>query len=75
MVHPGLEYVNTAQDACAGVDLLLVLTEWEEFKGADPVSLAAAPTRAVVLDGRLVLDSDKWRAAGWEYHSLGRRTV
>jgi UDPglucose 6-dehydrogenase len=27
-----------------------------------------------VIDGRLVLDPDKWRAAGWELHALGRAT-
>jgi UDPglucose 6-dehydrogenase len=71
-IWPDLEYAATPEDACAGADLLLVLTEWAEFRGADPVSIADTIGAATVIDGRLVLDSDKWRAAGWQYHGLGR---
>jgi UDPglucose 6-dehydrogenase len=49
-----------------------VLTEWEEFAGMDPVSLVDIVRRPTVVDGRLVLDADKWRAAGWHFCALGR---
>jgi UDPglucose 6-dehydrogenase len=25
-----------------------------------------------IIDGRNMLDRDKWRAAGWRFHALGR---
>jgi UDPglucose 6-dehydrogenase len=71
-VCPDLQLAATPEQACVGADLLLVLTEWAEFRSADPVSIAETIGSATVIDGRLVLDSDKWRAAGWDYHGLGR---
>ena len=70
--EPGLTVVDTVEAACADAELVLVLTEWDEFRGLDPVALADVVARPCVLDGRLVLDPDKWRAAGWDVHALGR---
>jgi UDPglucose 6-dehydrogenase len=50
----------------------MVLTEWEEFAGIDPVALLEVVAHPRVLDARLVLEPDKWRAAGWQLHALGR---
>ncbi len=71
-VHPELEYVEGVEAACQGADLVLVLTDWAEFAGVDPVSLAEVVAVPRIIDGRLVLDPDKWRAAGWAFHALGR---
>ena len=70
--HPGLTVVETVEAACAGAALVLVLTDWDEFRGLDPVALADVVARPCVLDGRLVVDPEKWRAAGWDVHALGR---
>ncbi|MCW2767989.1 MAG: UDP-glucose/GDP-mannose dehydrogenase family protein [Nocardioides sp.] len=70
--NPDLEVVPSVEDAAAGAELLLVLTEWPEFAAIDPVDLGRTVARRVVVDGRLVLDPDKWRAAEWELHALGR---
>jgi UDPglucose 6-dehydrogenase len=72
LVQPGLDYRRSVEDACRGAELVMVLTEWEEFAELDPVALADVVAVARVLDGRLVLDADKWRAAGWEFSGLGR---
>jgi UDPglucose 6-dehydrogenase len=71
-VQPRLHVASGIEQACRDADLVLVLTEWEEFRGIDPVALAGVVRRPCVLDGRLVLDADKWRAAGWELQALGR---
>jgi len=70
--QPDLQTVGSVGQACAGAELVLVLTDWDEFRGLDPVALAGVVQRPTVLDGRLVLDPDKWRAAGWDVHALGR---
>ena len=28
--------------------------------------------KKIVIDGRNALERDKWRAAGWQFHALGR---
>jgi UDPglucose 6-dehydrogenase len=59
-------------DACRGADVVLVLTEWEEFRNLQPRELAAVTRAKYIVDARNCLDSQKWRAAGWVYRGLGR---
>ena len=72
-VCPELEYCEDALAACHGADAVLVLTDWQEFAALDPFELSEVVASRRVLDGRLVLDPDKWRAADWDFHALGRR--
>jgi UDPglucose 6-dehydrogenase len=73
--RPRLETAVSVEEAVTGSELVLVLTEWPEFASLDPVSLAGLTAVPRVLDGRLVLDPDKWRAAGWQLCALGRGAV
>ncbi|MFI8776887.1 UDP-glucose dehydrogenase family protein [Brachybacterium paraconglomeratum] len=71
---PGLVGEPDTETALAGAELVLLLTEWREYKGLDPVrvrKLVAAPR---MIDGRNVLDPGVWRDEGWEIRSLGRGT-
>lgn len=70
--RPGLRPAASVEDACRDADVVLVLTDWKEFRGIEPVALADVVRHPRVVDGRLVLDPDKWRAAGWDFHALGR---
>jgi UDPglucose 6-dehydrogenase len=70
--NPRLRCENSVEEACRDADIVLVLTDWAEFRGIDPVALASVVRQPRVVDGRLVLDPDKWRAAGWTFHALGR---
>jgi UDPglucose 6-dehydrogenase len=73
-VTPQLETAPSVEEACRDADLTLVLTDWDEFRGIDPVALLEVVRAGCVVDGRLALDPDKWRAAGWDFHALGRGT-
>ncbi|WP_140416489.1 UDP binding domain-containing protein, partial [Arthrobacter globiformis] len=69
---PELHYELETETAIAGADALLLLTEWGQYRGLDPHAtrvLVAAPR---MLDGRNVLDPEKWRSAGWAFRGLGR---
>ena len=70
--HPELAYAGSAVGAACDADLLLVLTDWDEFADADPELLGKAVTRRCVIDGRHMLDAARWRAAGWAYRAPGR---
>jgi UDPglucose 6-dehydrogenase len=72
-VRPHLNYATSAFDAAEKADLVVLLTEWTEFREIDPAALAAVVNTPRVLDGRHALDRDAWAAAGWEYRALGRR--
>ncbi|MDO4715983.1 MAG: UDP-glucose/GDP-mannose dehydrogenase family protein [Propionibacteriaceae bacterium] len=69
---PELTGQEDVMAALAGSDLVLLLTEWAEFVELDPVKVAGVVSHPVIIDGRNALDPAQWRAAGWEYHGLGR---
>ena len=68
-VFPTLCYVDSAMSACDQADAVLVLTEWDEFLDLDPSALSNVVNRHYIIDGRMCLDSAKWKSAGWEYWS------
>ncbi len=69
---PDLAFAESAFAACERADLVLHLTEWQEFQRMDPEELGAVVAARKVVDGRNALDVDRWRAAGWTYRALGR---
>ncbi|KOV72566.1 MULTISPECIES: UDP-glucose dehydrogenase family protein [unclassified Streptomyces] len=68
---PLLGYALTVEDALRGADLVLHLTEWPQFREIDPRRAAALVARPRIVDGRGVLDADRWAAAGWRFRALG----
>jgi UDPglucose 6-dehydrogenase len=69
---PALTVASSAEEAYAGADAVLVLTEWQEFRDLDPAVVAAAVAHPRVVDGRNCLDAAAWRRAGFELRGLGR---
>jgi UDPglucose 6-dehydrogenase len=70
--YPQLKQAGSAEAAARDADVLLVLTEWDEFRDADPEIIGKVVRRRNVLDARHALDPGRWRAAGWTYRALGR---
>lgn len=64
--------VDSVLEAVRGADICLHLTEWPQFRSLDPGPLAAAARNQVIIDARLKLDPEPWRAAGWKVVQLGR---
>ena len=69
--RPELDYCDEPDKACEGADLVLHLTEWNEYRQLDPVRLRSVVRAARILDGRNVLPLSQWRAAGWTARSMG----
>ncbi|MEZ5394245.1 MAG: UDP-glucose/GDP-mannose dehydrogenase family protein [Bryobacterales bacterium] len=72
--HTGLdiEYAASAEEAAAGADALVLLTEWPDFRNADFARIQQSMVRPLILDGRNLLDPNKLRSMGFEYISMGR---
>ncbi|WP_114853215.1 UDP-glucose/GDP-mannose dehydrogenase family protein [Brachybacterium sp. YJGR34] len=68
----GLTTVEDTAEALRGAELVLLLTEWEEYRHLDPVATARLVDAPRMIDGRNVLSPPRWREAGWEIRSLGR---
>jgi UDPglucose 6-dehydrogenase len=69
----GIPVAQTALEAAEGADLLMVLTEWDEFKWVDFDEVAGVMSGRSVVDARNLLDRNRVRHAGFEYQGIGRR--
>jgi UDPglucose 6-dehydrogenase len=72
---PQLDYADSAEEAAARADAVLLLTEWKQYRELDPVAFGKIVKQKRVLDGRNALDREAWEAAGWHYRALGRRSA
>ncbi|WP_309711171.1 UDP-glucose/GDP-mannose dehydrogenase family protein [Pseudolysinimonas sp.] len=71
-VYPDLDFVESLAEVVDGAEVVLLLTEWDEFRDADPEALGDLVAERRIIDTRNVLDADAYRSAGWEYRALGR---
>ena len=69
---PDLLTADSAEAAIMNSDIVLHLTEWEEFKEIDPIQAASWARNTIMVDGRNNLDLAAWRKAGWTAKALGR---
>ena len=69
---PGLRLCDDPYKAASGVDALVVLTEWNEFKNLDLERLRAVMRHPVLVDGRNLYDPRAMARAGFVYWGVGR---
>jgi UDPglucose 6-dehydrogenase len=69
---PTLEYTLDVEKACEQADLVLHLTEWQEYLDLDPAALAGIVRSTKVIDARNALPTMRWQTAGWTVRALGR---
>jgi len=70
---PGsVTYAGDAVQALTGADVLVLITEWNEFRALAPNRLKELMRGKVVVDLRNVFDPDALREAGFSYHGIGR---
>ncbi|AOK29140.1 MULTISPECIES: UDP-glucose dehydrogenase family protein [Burkholderia] len=70
-----LAFVDAADDALAGADALVVVTEWKEFKSPDFSHLKSMLKMPVIFDGRNLYEPDAMAELGIDYHGIGRPHV
>ena len=73
--EPGLNREPDLVEALREADLVILGTEWKQYKEADPAILGSVVASKNIIDGRNVLDVALWQAAGWKVTALGRSIV
>jgi UDPglucose 6-dehydrogenase len=68
----GIEVSPDPYAACDDAEVLLVLTEWDEFRWFDFDKVASAMATPRVVDGRNLLDRESLRRRGFAYQGVGR---
>lgn len=74
-IFPDIEYAEKSYDAAKGVDALLVITEWGEFKEVDFGRLKELMKSPLIIDGRNIFSRDIMSSYGFRYISMGRPKV
>ena len=71
-VFPQLYYATDAYDCATGADVLVLATEWNEFRALDFTRLGRLMRAKNVVDLRNVYEPRELRGAGWSYTGVGR---
>ena len=74
LLPPGIIYMEDATATFEGADAVVLMTEWNQYRGLD---LKAAQTKMrgkVFVDLRNVYEPDEMKSAGFDYHCVGRQT-
>jgi len=69
---PELDYCDDAYQAIDGADALILITEWNEFRGLDLDRVKQLLRQPLVIDLRNIYKPEEMLAAGLVYHSIGR---
>jgi UDPglucose 6-dehydrogenase len=70
--HAQAQACANPQEAIVGVEALMILTPWDDYKKISPTTIAALMKGRIVLDPYGVLDPKAALEAGLELYSLGR---
>lgn len=65
-------FASDSYEAAKGADLLIVVTEWNEFKELDLQKIKEYMQTPVILDGRNIYDPQRVRKLGFVYQGVGR---
>ncbi|WP_062388113.1 UDP-glucose dehydrogenase family protein [Demequina iriomotensis] len=71
-VWPTITFADSAAEALADAEVVVVATEWKEFRGLDPHAVGDAVAGKIVIDARNCLPTEAWIDAGWRYIGMGR---
>lgn len=71
----GIDYCENAYETIEGADAMVVLTEWNEFRGMDLDRIRDALTHPIVVDLRNVYDPSEMAESGFSYSCVGRVSI
>ncbi|MBI4611373.1 MAG: UDP-glucose/GDP-mannose dehydrogenase family protein, partial [Candidatus Rokubacteria bacterium] len=75
LLPPGVRYCTSPYEAAEGVDALVLVTEWNEFRFVNLERLRSLMRRPLIFDGRNLYEPERMRRLGFEYHAIGRKPV
>jgi UDPglucose 6-dehydrogenase len=70
--YPDFTYVENAYEACEGADIVVLFTEWNQYRALDLAEMKSKMKGSVFVDLRNVYSPKQVIDAGFEYHGLGR---
>jgi UDPglucose 6-dehydrogenase len=74
-VGDAVSFPPNAYDAIDGSDIVVIMTEWNEFRGLDLQRVRTLMAHPVIVDARNVLDPGQTKALGFTYLCTGRERI
>jgi UDPglucose 6-dehydrogenase len=74
MGRDGISYHADCYEALQDADLLVIFTDWQEFRTPDFEQMGILLKSKVIFDGRNLYDPAYVTSKGFEYHCVGRPT-
>ena len=72
VLPPGIEYCGDIYETLTGADAVVLLTEWNAYRGLDLERVRRLMRGDVFVDLRNVYEPARMKAAGFRYDSVGR---
>ena len=72
LLPDSISYHDDVYDAIANADAMVIMTEWNQYRGLDLKRVQSLMRGAVIVDLRNVYEREQMRDAGFEYHCVGR---
>lgn len=70
-----ITFAKDEYDALTGADALLIMTEWPIFRTPEFDKVREELSNQVIFDGRNLYDLKQMEELGFEYYSVGRKTI
>lgn len=67
-----IEFVEDAYAVSEAADAVVLVTDWDEYRGLNLQILAKPMITPILIDGRNIYSPDEARAAGFQYIGIGR---
>src|SRR3989344_4267989 len=67
-----ITFANSPESCLNNADMVVIATEWEEFKHLDWNALKKLVKNPVIVDAKNLLDKDELETIGWRYEGVGR---
>ncbi|MBT5783199.1 MAG: hypothetical protein HOI03_08520 [Candidatus Marinimicrobia bacterium] len=75
-VHfPNINYFENWKDCCKNADAVVIMTEWNEFRGIDLKLLKKVLKNPCILDTRNIFSINKLNEYGFIFDNVGRNNI
>ena len=70
---PKIEYKLNWQDVVKDCDAVVIMTEWNEFRGMDLSKLKKLMSTPIILDTRNILNISELKKLEFKFDNVGRK--
>ena len=71
-LYPDLDYAESVESAVKGASAVLVMTDWNEFRGMDLAHIGELMDKKVIVDAKNLLSREQLAENGFAFEGVGR---